>query len=84
LPDAPSKASSNANPKHAEHGYWRHKSVYLKVLLGYALFGIVMLSHNPGALITCATMFYNIALGVSCWHTLRVNLTLLPPALRPR
>jgi hypothetical protein len=60
------------------------KSVYLKVLLGYALLGIVMLSLNPGALITCATMFYNIALGVSCWHTLRVNLTLLPPALRPR
>lgn len=60
------------------------KSVYFKVLLGYALFGIVMLSLNPGALITYATMFYNIALGVSCWHTLGVNLTLLPPALRPR
>ena len=28
-------------------------------------------------------MFYNIALGVSCWHTLGVNLTLLPSALRP-
>jgi hypothetical protein len=59
------------------------KSVYFKVLLGYALFGIVMLSLTPGTLITYATMFYNIALGVSCWHTLGVNLTLLPPALRP-
>jgi hypothetical protein len=59
------------------------KSVYFKVLLGYALFGVVMLSLTPGALITYATMFYNIALGVSCWHTLAVNLTLLPPALRP-
>jgi hypothetical protein len=37
--------------------------VYFKLLLGYALFGIVMLSLNPGTLITYATMFYNIALG---------------------
>ena len=59
------------------------KSVYFKVLLGYALFGVVMLSLTPGTLITYATMFYNIALGVSCWHTLVVNLTLLPPPLRP-
>src|SRR6187399_3288801 len=50
------------------------KSVYFKVLLGYAAFGLVMLSLNPGALITYATMFYNIALGVSCWHTLGVNV----------
>ena len=59
------------------------KSVYFKVLVGYALFGLVMLSLPPGMLITYATMFYNIALGVSCWHTLGINLTLLPPALRP-
>ena len=60
------------------------KSVYFKVLVGYALFGLVMLSLSPGMLITYATMFYNIALGVSCWYTLGINLTLLPPALRPR
>jgi hypothetical protein len=59
------------------------QAVYFKVLLAYAAFGVIMLSLNPGALITYATMFYNIALGVSCWHTLAVNLTLLPPALRP-
>jgi len=59
------------------------KSVYFNVLLGYAAFGLVMLSLNPGSLITYATMFYNIALGVSCWHTLGVNVTLLPPKLRP-
>jgi hypothetical protein len=53
------------------------------VLLGYAAFGLVMLSMNPGNLITYATMFYNIALGVSCWHTLGINVTLLPPKLRP-
>ena len=59
------------------------KSVYFKVLLGYAIFGLIMLSLTPGTLITYATMFYNIALGVSCWHTLAVNLTLLPRELRP-
>ena len=47
------------------------------------IFGLIMLSLTPGTLITYATMFYNIALGVSCWHTLAVNLTLLPPELRP-
>ena len=59
------------------------KTVYLRVLLGYSVFGIIMLSLDPGSLITYATMFFNIALGVSCWHTLRINTTLLPPALRP-
>jgi hypothetical protein len=59
------------------------KAVYFKVLLGYAVFGLIMLSLTPGTLITYATMFYNIALGVSCWHTLGVNLILLPPKLRP-
>ena len=34
-------------------------------------------------LITIATMFYNFALGVSCWHTVGVNVTLLPRLLRP-
>jgi hypothetical protein len=53
------------------------------VLLLYAVFGLAMLSLNPGQLVTYATMFYNIALGVSCWHTLAINITLLPPALRP-
>jgi hypothetical protein len=59
------------------------KGVYFKVLLAYAVFGVIMLSLSPGTLVTYATMFYNIALGVSCWHTLAVNVTLLPPALRP-
>ena len=59
------------------------KVVYLRVLIGYAIFGLVMLSLNPGDLITYATMFFNIALGISCWHTVAINTTLLPPALRP-
>jgi hypothetical protein len=28
-------------------------------------------------------MFFNLALGFSCWHTLAINLTLLPSQLRP-
>ncbi len=57
--------------------------VYFRVLVGYAIFGLVMLSLNPGDLVTYATMFFNIALGISCWHTVAINTTLLPPALRP-
>ncbi len=59
------------------------KKVYFRVLVGFTLFGLVMLSLNPGELIKYATMFFNIALGFSCWHTLVLNLTLLPKPLRP-
>ena len=62
----------------------RHiKVVYFKVLVGYAIFGLTMLSLPPGDLIKYATMFFNIALGFSCWHTLVINTTLLPNPLRP-
>jgi len=62
----------------------RHiKVVYFKVLIGYGIFGLVMLSLNPSDLIKYATMFFNVALGFSCWHTLAINLTLLPKPLRP-
>jgi predicted membrane channel-forming protein YqfA (hemolysin III family) len=64
------------DPKHI-------KKVYLRVLIGYSIFGVIMLSLPPGDLIKYATMFFNIALGVSCWHTLVINMTLLPPQLRP-
>lgn len=59
------------------------KTMYFRVLCGYALFGLIMLSLNPGQLIQYATMFFNIALGFSCWHTIVVNTTLLPRELRP-
>jgi hypothetical protein len=59
------------------------KVVYFKVLIGYGIFGLVMLSLNPSDLIKYATMFFNIGLGFSCWHTLVINLTLLPQPLRP-
>lgn len=64
------------DPKHI-------KLVYLRVLGGYAVFGLIMLSLNPGDLIKYATMFFNIALGFSCWHVLVVNMKLLPRQLQP-
>lgn len=58
--------------------------VYFGVLSVYAVFGLTMLSVNePQTLLEIATTIYNFALGFSCWHTLVVNLTLLPEELRP-
>ena len=59
------------------------KVVYVRVLVGYSAFGLLMLSLDPGALIQYATMCFNIALGFSCWHTIVINSTLLPRELRP-
>ncbi|MDA1053531.1 MAG: Nramp family divalent metal transporter [Planctomycetota bacterium] len=59
------------------------KKVYFRVLVGYSLFGLAMLSLNPEQLIAYATMCFNIALGFSCWHTIVINSTLLPRELRP-
>ncbi len=60
------------------------KKFYFRVLLAYAVFGVIMLSvGEPGDLIRYATLVYNIALGFSCWHTLALNLILLPRPLRP-
>jgi hypothetical protein len=60
------------------------KYVYFGVLIGYSLFGIVMLwFFNPAELIKWATLGYNFALGFSCWHTLILNRILLPRELRP-
>jgi len=64
------------DPKHI-------KLVYLRVLICYACFGLFALLLNPGDLINYATMFFNVALGVSCWHTVAINSTLLPKPLRP-
>ena len=63
----------------------RHiKKVYFRVLAAYSVFGLIMLSmDNPVGLIQYATMFFNIALGFSCWHTLALNVLLLPRELRP-
>jgi len=58
--------------------------VYFGVLCAYALLGFVSLSFGePTALLLISTSIYNFALGVSCFHTLAVNLILLPKELRP-
>lgn len=60
------------------------RQVYFGVLCAYILFGFISLTFAPPSkLIVWATTIYNYALGISCWHTLAVNVTLLPPALRP-
>ncbi len=64
------------DPKHI-------KVVYLRVLICYAAFGCCALLLNPSNLIKYATMFFNVALGISCWHTVAINTTLLPKPLRP-
>jgi len=58
--------------------------VYFAVLVVYVAFGLTMLSlEEPSTLITIATTIFNFALGISCWHTLAVNMILLPEPLRP-
>ena len=60
------------------------RHVYFRVLLVYFAFGFVMLWLNkPAMLIKIATLAYNFALGFSCWHTMVVNVVLLPRELRP-
>ena len=61
----------------------RIKIVYFLVLAGFVCIGLVTLAIPPGDLVKWATMFFNIALGFSCWHTLVVNMVLLPRPLRP-
>lgn len=62
----------------------RIRYVYFTVLTLYAIFGMVMLSlEEPESLLVIATTIFNFALGFSCWHTLWLNVLLLPPALRP-
>jgi hypothetical protein len=58
--------------------------LYFIVLCCYATFGLTTLSFaKPKELIETASVFYNYALGASCWHTIAVNTILLPKALRP-
>ena len=44
---------------------------------------ILLAFTSPGMLVKVATNIMNFALGISCFHTLYVNLTLIPRALRP-
>ena len=60
------------------------RTLYFSVLAGYLAVGIFFLSvARPLGLIVLYGNLGNLALGVSCWHVLYVNLTLLPPEVRP-
>lgn len=64
-------------PKHIRY-------VYFAVLTVYATFGMIMLTlGKPVTLLLIATTIFNFALGFSCWHTLWLNLVLLPQQIRP-
>ena len=60
------------------------RKVYFYVLIGYAILGCIMLGINkPVLLMQYATVIFNYALGISCWHALVVNCVLLPAPIRP-
>ncbi|MGH9722659.1 MAG: Nramp family divalent metal transporter [Bryobacteraceae bacterium] len=61
------------------------KYVYYTILTLYAMWGLVALklTPNPLVLAIASGVMQNFALGISALHTLYVNLTLLPPQLRP-
>ena len=62
----------------------RIRYVYFGFLLTYFLLGLVFLSiARPLTLVVIYGNMGNLALGVNCFHTIRVNRTLLPPDLRP-
>ncbi len=61
------------------------KAVYFRVLIVYALLGLVTLvSIKPATLLMIAAAIYNYALGISCLHTLYVNRSLLPQQLQAK
>lgn len=73
-----------ASPRLRELKTTAIKKVYFWVLMCYGGFGLLMLSiGEPKTLLTTATLILNYALGFSCFHTLAVNLVLLPRELRP-
>jgi hypothetical protein len=74
-----------ASPRLRQVEEHKIRQIYFRVLLGYAVFGVITLAFtSPGALVKIATNIYNFALGISCFHTLVVNTRLLPKPLRPR
>lgn len=61
------------------------KYIYFGVLCMYFMVGIAALTAfpKPTVHVKLATNMMNFGLGISCWHTLYVNHTLLPKPLRP-
>ena len=61
------------------------KYVYYTITVAYGLWGLLALwkAPDPLVLVIASTVFMNLALGFSSFHTLWVNVTLLPRELRP-
>lgn len=59
------------------------KYVYYGILMGYCLWGLMVLQLNPRQILVIAGVLMNIALAFAALHTLYVNRTLLPRELRP-
>ena len=60
------------------------RTLYFRVLAAYFVVGIIFLSvARPLWLIILYGNLGNLALGISCWHVLYVNLTLLPRDVQP-
>ncbi len=58
--------------------------VYFSMLTLYMVVGVILLCvGKPTTLLLIAGVLLNYALGISCWHTLAVNVFLLPRPLRP-
>lgn len=59
--------------------------VYFAVLLAYSICAltVIWLGIKPGRVFELSTTGYNFAFAISCWHTLKINTSLLPPELRP-
>lgn len=61
------------------------KYVYYGIMIAYGLWGLLALwkAPDPLVLVIASAVFMNLALGFSSFHTLWVNVTLLPRELRP-
>jgi hypothetical protein len=60
------------------------KLVYYGILACYGVWGLIALSlFDPLQILKVAGVLMNVALGFAAWHTLYVNLSLLPRELRP-
>ena len=60
------------------------QNIYYGILAAYGAWGLVALSlFDPLQLATIGAVLGNVALGFTSFHTLYVNRTLLPKALRP-
>ncbi len=62
----------------------RVKYIYYAILTCYGVWGLAALTFfDPLQILKMAGVLMNVSLGIASWHTLYVNLSLLPRELRP-